>query len=203
MELISYAFDFVSFFIQNFKNIESIKSIILFGSVARGEATKKSDVDIFIDVTKDKKKIEKQTKKIVDKFFNSAKIKDYWNLLDINNNINVIVDKLDKWKLKDSMLGSSIILYQKFVPKLENGKNKVILSWGKVEQNSQRVMLNKKLSGYKHNKKHYKGLIEEFGGEKIGANVIIINTEQLDLFLKVFRKFGVAVKIQRVFEYES
>jgi len=202
MELISYALDFTSFVIQNIKEIENIKSIILFGSVARGEATKKSDVDVFIEVIKDKTKVETELKKIIDKFFDSVKFKDYWKLLNINNEINVIVGNLDKWKLKDSMLGSSIVLYQKFVPKLEDGKNKVILSWGKISKNSDRVMLNKKLLGYTHYGKHYPGLLEKFNGGKIGANVIIIGIEELNLFIKVFHKFKVPVKIQRIFEYD-
>lgn len=201
MELISYALDFVSFLVQNLKEIDEIKAIILFGSVARGEATKKSDVDIFIDVVGKENKIEKKVKKINEKFFNSVKFKNYWKLLSIENEINVIVGKLDKWKLKDSMLGSSIILYQKYAPKLENGKNKALLIWETIKQNSKRVMLNKKLFGYNYYGKHYKGIIEKYAGKKIGTNVIMVDIEHLNIFVKEFHKFKIPVKILRIFEY--
>lgn len=203
MELISYAADFVSFIIQNFKEIKKIKAIILFGSAARGEAGKESDVDIFVDVTDEEKKIEKEIKKITNNFFDSVKFKEYWRLLSIKNEINVIVGNLDKWKLKDSMLGNAIVLYQNYAPHLENGKNKVILSWGNIKPNSKRVMLNKKIFGYNYYGKKYKGALEKYEGRKIGSNVIIINVEFLNLFLKIFHNFKIAVKLMRVFEVEE
>jgi len=202
MELISYASDFVSFLIQNIKDLSKIKSIILFGSVARGEAAKESDIDIFIDIVENEKIIEKETKEIENKFFDSVKFKKYWKLLGINNEINIIVGKLNKWKLKDTMLGNAIILYQYYAPKLEGGKNKAILTWGNIKPNSKRVMLNKKIFGYNYYGKFYKGLLQQYEAKKIGTNVIMINIENLNLFLSLFKKFKVPVKIIRIFEYE-
>lgn len=204
MELKSYAYDFVSFLIQNLKSMEDIRKIILFGSVAREEATKKSDVDIFIDVftEKEAKKIEAEVQKIVDRFYSSSKFKNYWKSLGVENELSVSVGVLDKWKLKDSMLGSSIILYQKYAPNLESGKAKGILYWDGVKNNSRRVMLNKNLFGYSHYGKKYSGLVEKYNGKKIGANVLLINLENLNVFLKLFRGFKVAVKIQRVFAHD-
>lgn len=202
MELISYASDFVSFLIQNLKDVSKIKSIILFGSAARGEAEKNSDVDIFIDILNNEEETEKETNKIIDKFYDSIKFKNYWKLLNIKNEINVIVGKIDEWKLKDTMLGNSIILYQAYAPKLENGKSRVILSWGNIKPNSRRVMLNKNIFGYKHYGKFYEGLLQKYKGEKLGANVIITDIQNLNLFLKTFHRLRAPVKILRVFEYE-
>lgn len=200
MELISYALDFASFLVQNIKDKNKINAIILFGSVARNEATKESDIDIFID-TNDKK-LEDEAIKIKEKFFDSVKFKDYWKLLGVKNEINIISGILDKWKLRDSMLGSSIILYQHYSPKLEKGNNKVILSWGNIKPDSKRVMLNKKIFGYNYYGKKYHGLLEKYSGNKIGSNVLLINTEHLNLFLEVFHGFKIPVRILRVFEYE-
>ncbi len=203
MELMSYAMDFASFLMQNLKETENIKSIVLFGSVARKQATKESDVDIFVDVENNEKKVEKEISKKVDDFFNSVKFEKYWKLLNINNEINVVVGKLDEWKLKDAMLGDAIILYQKYSPKLDKGKNKAVLTWGTIKNNSKRVMLNKKIFGYKYYKNYYKGLLEKYNGEKLGSNVILINLENLNLFLKIFHKFKIPVEIRRVFEYSE
>jgi predicted nucleotidyltransferase len=202
MELVSYAMDFVSFLMQNLTGFEKVKSVILFGSVSRGEATKKSDVDIFVDVFSGDKVLEKRINKIKNDFFDSRKFKDYWNLFGVKNEINVLVGKLNEWKLKDSMLGSSIILYEKYSPKLDEGKNKVILYWDVVRDNSKRVMLNKKLIGFSHYGKKYKGLLEIYGGIKLGSNVILVSAGELNLFLKEFRKFKAKVRIRRVFEYD-
>ena len=203
MELVSYAIDFASFLMQNLKESNKIKSIILFGSVARGEATSKSDVDVFVEVFSESTILEKEINKIKDDFFESTKFKDYWNLFGIKNEINIIVGKLEDWKLKDTMLGSSIVLYSKYSPKLDEGKNKVILYWDVIKNNSKRVMLSKKLFGYSHYGKKYKGFLEVYGGVKLGANVILIYAEEMNLFLKEFRKFKVKVRIRLVFEYKG
>ena len=205
MELFSYAMDFASFLVQNLKekDREKIKSIILFGSVARGEESKKSDVDIFVDVFSERESFKKSILEIKNKFLDSVKFKDYWKLLGIENEINFVVGKLENWKLRDSMLGSSIVLYEKYSPKLEEGKNRVLLFWEPVKNNSKRVMLNKKLLGYNHYGKKYKGFLEIYGGVMLGSNVLLISTEQLNLFLKEFRKFKAKVRIKRVFEYED
>jgi predicted nucleotidyltransferase len=202
MGLIGYALDFASFLVQNTKNLDKIKAIILFGSSARGDDGKNSDVDIFIDSV-DGMKIQKESDKIKKDFYDSIKFKKYWALLGIKNEINVIVGRLDDWKLKDSMLGSAIILYQSYSASIGHGQNKALLSWGNIESNSNRVMINKKIMGYTHYGKKYAGLLEKYSGIKIGANVILVPIEQLNLFVKVFRNFKIPVKIMRILEYEK
>lgn len=203
MGLISYAVDFVSFFIQNSKNIEKINSIILFGSVVREEATKKSDIDLFFDINEDENIIEKETEEIKEKFYDSVKFKGYWKLFGIDNEINIIIGRLKDWKLRDSMLGSSLILYGPYSPKLDDGENKTIIFWQNIKTNSKRVMLSKKIFGFKHYNLTYPGLLEKYNGIKLGANVILINTKDLNTFLKKFRLYKVKTRIIRVFEYSK
>jgi len=205
MELIAYAYDFASFVMQNLKTLKDIKLVVLFGSVSRGEETKESDVDLFIDVYDDKKAkhLEKNMKAIKEEFYESSKFRNYWRPLGIENEINVIVGVLDKWKLKDSMLGSSIVLYQKYAPKLEGGESKAILSWGSIKPSSKRVMLSKRIFGYKHYGKRYGGLLENYNGQKIGTNALLISIRDTDIFLKEFRRFRIPVKIRRIFEYKE
>jgi len=203
MELISYAIDFVSFFIQNSKNLQNINSIILFGSAARNEATKKSDIDLFLDIKENEKKINIEANRVKDNFYQSAKFKNYWKLFGINNDINVIVGKLKEWKLRDSMLGSSLILYSPYSPRLDEGNNKTILFWEKIKNNSKRVMLNRKIFGFKHYKFRYSGLLEKNNGIKLGANTLLINTNDLNIFLALFRLYGAKVRVINVFEYSK
>ena len=197
-QLISYAEDFTSYFIENTKNLEKINSIILFGSAARQESEKSSDVDIFMDVVSNGEKISKETKKIKDKFFNSVKYKKYWKLLNVNNEINIIVGKIDKWKLKDSMSGEAIVLYGKYFSTIKDGKNMVLFLWENVKPNSKRVLLNKKIFGYKHKGKFYPGILNIYKGEKLSKGTIMFDAKYSQEVLKVFRKFKIKVKINKV-----
>ena len=78
-KLIAYSYDFVSFLLEKTRYLDKINSIILFGSVAREEAGKNSDVDIFMDIISKDKKIENEIKKIKENFYDSIKYKKYWN----------------------------------------------------------------------------------------------------------------------------
>ena len=96
-DLVAYAGDFSSFLLQNLKeDARHIRQVILFGSVARGEAGKSSDVDLFIEVAD--KKLEKEVLRIRDAFMKSIKVKKYWHLLGITNDINCTIGKLEQWK---------------------------------------------------------------------------------------------------------
>lgn len=203
MELISYALDFASFIIQSLKNKEknNIYQIILFGSVARGDFNKNSDVDIFVDCNVSSK-LDASIQEIKNKFFESKKYKDYWLLFGIKNEINVVVGNLDKWKLKNSLIGSSIVLYGPYNLKNKEGKNKVLLSWGKIKSESQRVMLNKRILGYSHYGKKYAGKADLNKFEKLGTNVLLIEADSLKMFLKIFYDLKIAVSLRNVFEYD-
>ena len=48
-DLISYTQDFISLLFQNLDS-GLIRSIVLFGSVSRGDFDKESDIDLFIDL---------------------------------------------------------------------------------------------------------------------------------------------------------
>ena len=67
----SYVSYFVSYLLYNLGETSNIQKIILFGSVAKGEEKKQSDVDIFIEVKMKNKNFEKNVKKIIEKFYKS------------------------------------------------------------------------------------------------------------------------------------
>ena len=67
----AYASYFVSYLINNFKKIENISNIILFGSAAKGEAKKSSDIDFFIEVKRNSKGFEKEIINLVNDFYKS------------------------------------------------------------------------------------------------------------------------------------
>lgn len=202
--LISYALDFSSFLIQKTKNKDKIKNIILFGSVAREEAGKTSDIDIFIDLIKEDRKLEQEINQLLNKFMVSTKYKNYWKLLDLENEIKLTIGELNKWnQLKPNIIANGISLYGKFKTDIKEGKHKTFFIWENIKPNSTRVLFNKQLLGYKQNNKFYEGLIQKQNGERMGKGCIMVPLEFSNIFLKLFRKYKISVKIKKVLDYTN
>ena len=108
-EIIAYAGAFVSFVLPKI----DVNEIILFGSAARGEAGKESDIDLFFDVDKNEEDIKEKIKEELKKFYKS-KAAEVWFLKGIRNHISVDVGKLKEWKLKRSIISDGISLYGKY-----------------------------------------------------------------------------------------
>ncbi|MDP3640436.1 MAG: nucleotidyltransferase domain-containing protein [Nanoarchaeota archaeon] len=188
---------------QKTKNREKIKNLILFGSVAREEAGKDSDVDIFVDVVGNQA-VEREISQCLDDFRLSVKYKSYWQMLDVKNEIRLTIGELKKWKeLQPSLIANGILLYGKFQPRVKEGKHRAFFIWENIKPNAVRVLLNKQLFGYKQKGKLYLGLLQKYGGEKLGKGCIVVPLEHATLFLKLFRRYNASVKIKKVLEYSQ
>ncbi len=199
--LVAYALDFASFFIQKV-SLEEIKNIILFGSVARGEERRESDVDIFIDLNKEDSSAEKRYFAVVKLFMQSAKYKHYWKPLGIDNPIKLSVGNAEKWKmLHPSLIANGLTLYGKYKSLTLEGKHQTFFIWENIKPNSRRVLFNKRLFGFKGKEKFYPGLLQKYGGERMGKGCILVSLEQANIFLKFFRQNKVTVKIKKVISY--
>ncbi|MEK6868473.1 MAG: nucleotidyltransferase domain-containing protein, partial [Nanoarchaeota archaeon] len=175
---------------------------ILFGSVARGDENKTSDVDIFIDVVRENTAFEKDCIGLVSSFYSSTKYTYYWKLFGITNKINIHIGVLDKWKeLKPSIIADGVVLYGKFMPKTKDGKHIAFFIWENISPNSIRVLFNKQLFGYNQNEKHYSGLLEKYNGERMGKGSIVVPLEHSVFIHNHFKKYKIAVKIKKVLEY--
>jgi len=67
---------------------------------------------------------------------------------------------------------------------------------------SKRVLLSKRLFGYKKGKKSYDGLIQKHNSERIGKGLIIVPSVNAKVFLDIFKSMNVTVKIKKVIEYK-
>jgi len=196
-KLVAYAEDFTSFLIESLgKESDGVKQIILFGSVARGEAGEDSDVDIFVNTDK---KIEEKLDKIKEEFYNSIKFKKYWKLLNVKNEINISSGKLEDWgDLKVSINANGIILYGKYTgdTKLEHNYLFVITP---VKDRNKNISIWRELYGYtqKAKKKEYiqEGLIKKYNGEKLSRGVFFIPVKHSQEIIRYLRskKFGVQI----------
>ena len=92
-------------------------------------------------------------------------------------------------------------MYGKYQSDPKNAAHKTIFSWENVKPESKRVLLHKRLFGYKAGKKEYKGLVNKHQGERLNKGSIIIPLKNTNVFMKLFRKMKVAVKIRNIIEY--
>jgi predicted nucleotidyltransferase len=201
-KLIAFAIDFSSFVVQKIKDKNKIRNIILFGSTSREEANKDSDIDIFIDVVSENKKLEEELEFILENFMKSTKYLNYWKPLGITNEIKLTIGKLNKWeKLKPSIIANGILLYGKFKPEVKNGNHITLFVWENVSPNSKRVLFNKQLFGYKQKNKFYQGLLQKYSGERLGKGCIMVPLEYAAIFHTLFKKYNITVKIKKVLDY--
>ncbi|MFA4886699.1 MAG: nucleotidyltransferase domain-containing protein [Candidatus Nanoarchaeia archaeon] len=201
LKLTAYAMDVASFLIQKMKDKKVIKNIILFGSVAREESGKESDIDVFVDVFEENKAVEKEIKKMLEEFYLSVKYKNYWKLLGMENEIQLIVGKLDDWKeLKPSIVANGITLYGKFKSSVE-GIHKCFFIWENIQPNAKRVLFNKQMFGYKQGGKQYSGILQKIQGERMGKGCVLVPLEASTTIHNLFKKHKITVKIKKVIDY--
>jgi len=171
--LIAYASAFISFLLDN-ESSSSIKNIILFGSVARGDFDNESDIDIFIDSDKN---IERDVEKTL-KMFIGSEIQKRWMLKGLKHEISLKVGSLEEWKLKRSIISDGIMLYGKFkqIPDKVDYYSLISPSFSKLKR-SQKVAIWRKLYGYKQKvgSKSYesKGIVDKLKGKRIETGIIV------------------------------
>lgn len=189
-KFVSYAQDFASFLIEKFgADAGKINQIILFGSVVRGEATKKSDVDLFVNCDE---RLEKKINSIKEKFYKSVRFEKYWKLLNVENEINCSVGNLDDWSdLQKSIIADGIVLFGKYKGKAKT-ENYYLFVIGSGEDRNRSLSVWRKLYGYaqKVGKKRYssEGLIKECGGKKLARGVFIIPSASAKKVASFLRK---------------
>ena len=195
-KLVAYAQDFVSFLLQNINNPGKIETIILFGSVVRGEAGKTSDIDIFIET---RENIENEIQKIKEEFYNSLKVKKYWSLLGIKNEVHCEIGNLEEWRdLERSLIAQGVVLYGKYKSK-KQGSLYYLFSVEQGKNRNKNISIWRRLYGYKQtvNKQEYKkeGLVKEYKGEKIARGVFIISSEHAQSLISFLKKNSINYKI--------
>ncbi|MEA2054802.1 MAG: nucleotidyltransferase domain-containing protein [Candidatus Thermoplasmatota archaeon] len=196
----AYASTFASFLLRKLEDkISDIDAIILYGSVAKGEATKESDVDIFIDTKKD---FREEIREITEKFYGSREAM-LFKAKGTESEINTKVGELKEWtELHRSIASTGITLWGKYRAKEMpiGSRHKIIFYWDKIEKN-RGAFLNK-LYGYKSGNKRYPGLLEEIGGRKVGKSGIIIPIESKHELIELIKKYKVRAKSLEIFALE-
>ena len=165
--------------------INEIKAVILYGSLARGEFTSRSDIDLFIITSKEKKdKIE-------------GKIIELENQLQ--RSIQPTIRTETQLKRTDSGLiqnifqeGKVLFLREYFdfpVSVLLEKRPFAIYKFdiSNLKQN-RKTQFNRELYGYKDKKYVYEGLIHKVSGSKLSSGCIIVSFDHKEKVKGFFKK---------------
>jgi len=191
-ELIAYSLSFVSF---TLKDINKLKEVILFGSIARGDFSEKSDVDLFFNVEKkDVKSTENIIKKNLVKFYKS-KVYITWKLKGITNKLSVKVGNLDEWKLKRSIISDGITLYGKYKESPKNIKHYLLINHKPIKDITKRNRITRKIIGRKEKNYNKKGLLEDIKGKIMSERTIIVPIEKSKKLIDILNKEKIDYRI--------
>lgn len=196
--LISYAESFASFLLDT-KIAKHMDRIILFGSVARGDFDRESDIDIFVDTSRDIGKDVLSTLNL----FKESEINRKWKLRGVGNEISVKTGKLDEWDLRRNVISNGIILYGKFKEVPENVKYYLLvkMNFSKMKR-KEKIKIWRKLYGYKQKvgSKIYEsgGLLKELGGKKIENGVILVPMGKKGEIIGFLSESGVEYQVNEI-----
>src|SRR3989344_6258302 len=195
--LISYAEACISFILRSTRiNIDEIKTIYLFGSVARGDFDKESDVDIFIDTDeKYEDRISKFSKICLEKFYKSDEFKKF-KLMGIENDINIMAGEADAWELKNSVKKDGLILYSSSTN--PSFKKYFILEIHAIENITKRNRIMRKITGRNEKSRKEKGIIYEIGGKILGPRHFIVPSENISKITKILSKENAIFRLTEI-----
>lgn len=197
--LISYASYFVAYLLGKIKNREKIERIVLYGSVAKNEANKESDIDIFMDVKKKSARFEREVRSIEQEFYQSREAA-LFKSRGVDNKLSLKIGRLREWKnLYGSIASTGIVMYGKYEAKeLPAGvKHFVIIYWDSIGKN-RGAFLNK-LYGFRIRGKAYTGLLQRCEGIKIGKSCIMLPVHYKDEIFTLIKHHQAKAHIMEAF----
>lgn len=177
--------------------IKEVKVIILYGSLARGEFTSRSDIDLFIIVSKDEKdKIEERIIELENQ---------------LKRSIQPTIRTEEQIKTTDSGLlqnifqeGKILFLREYFdfpVSFLLEQRPFVIYRFdiSNLKQN-RKAQFNRELYGYRDKKYKYEGLIHKVEGSKLSSGCIIVPFDGKKIMEGVFKKHKITFEEVKVWK---
>lgn len=194
--MISYACAFLSFLFRNpgIKTSE-IKSVHLFGSVARGDFDEDSDVDIFITVEKNEKDVLKTARIALKNFYRSEECKKF-RLLGIENPISVKCGDIKKWDLFDAIKKEGITLYSSSAFPLF--RKYFLVEMKPLKDVAKRNRIIRKLVGRKETGRKEKGFIEQTGGQVLDSRHYVVPADNISAVARILSKESAPFEIREI-----
>ena len=100
-------------------------------------------------------------------------------------------------------MNTGIILFGKYKSEVEKVNHYVIFSFENIKPNKKRVLVYRKLFGFKQGKKEYKGLADEIKAIKIGKGALLVPIEHANELKKYLHNIKISLKLYDVWSDES
>jgi predicted nucleotidyltransferase len=186
--LISLAMSFSSFLIGRVE----VRSIILFGSVAKGSFDRESDIDIFIETSRSDKEVRAALE-----LFRKTEEYEKFRLAGIENEISVKCGRLDDWKgIKRAAISGGIVLYGRYAGKPQDLEHKSLFLLS-VEglPRSRKVKVWRKVYGYRQKAGSRIYLSKGLAEKKLGKGAFLSTIESSQALLSFFKSNKVKYSI--------
>lgn len=195
--LIALCYAYVSYLFRE-KNIqEKIKTIYLFGSVARGDFDKESDIDIFIDIEKTNEAfIKKASQNTLKKLYAIEGKK--WELKGILNPLAIKIGNLDEWDLKESITREGIILFTQ--SNATRMQKYLLFSFMPAKEPKKRIRIIRKLFGRMEKEYHEQGVVQKHNGKILSPRVFFVPSNALKEITSFFAEENVAYEFEEIWK---
>ena len=202
-ELFSYVYDFLSSLFDHEETLSSVRKIILFGSIVRGDFHPDSDIDLFID-TLSAPQIEKIVQKEQSLF--EKRIEKTWELRGIALPFKIQVGDLNhpRWEvLRDQIAQYGKIIYGPYEQAPRDLQHYTLLTYdlGALKQ-KKKMSFIRAVYGYKSKKGKVeyskKGLLEEVGGQRVGTNSLLVPRDKVREIRSLFNSYRLTPRIKDI-----
>ncbi len=195
--LLALCYVYLSYLFRE-KNVqEKIKIIYLFGSVARGDFDKESDIDIFIDA-------EKRNEEFIKKASSRALKKMYaiegkkWELKGILNPFAIKIGDLEEWDLKESIMREGIVFFgQSSATRMQKY---LLFSFAVIKEPKKRIRVIRRLFGRMEKEYKEHGVVQKHNGKIISSRVFLVPASALKETTQFFAEEKVQYEFQEIWK---
>jgi predicted nucleotidyltransferase len=194
--------DLPSELVHRLAGIPSLQAVILFGSYARGEADKRSDIDLLLifDRKSDVKKVERKLLKVLDEFRALPLVFSKRSVDEVSKDPSFFYNVFREGYVLYKRPGTELL-----PAAIGREKQAIIYTYGFGSlPHAQKLKFNAALFTHTVKKKYrYVGLLERVRGEKLGNGAIMIPANAEREIDALFKGFGIAPKKHYIWEMGS
>lgn len=193
---IAYAQNALSFVFLDATITNKCNAVYMFGSAARGEMEKESDIDLFFDyesffpdTIRNEKMIAEKLSAIEAALSRFSRSNDFqkWKQFGFTPPFSINLGKLEEWELKTSVLADGILLYSK-EPLISVTKRHVLITYALPQKKAKylsfvRMLFGRKEEGYKDT-----GIAGASQAKRIASTVLLVPKEHVEPILAFLQK---------------